>query len=166
MKITAFIIGMVLSLFGLSNCAGGKDALLEKSPPFKIENAFFQKWVAGVKGGGSGINFSITLTDIQEEVKVKEIYFRDRVSEAIQDPQNVDHYSAHFLDEINKYVIMDGNSIKEAANTLPEKIPFTLNPNDAVIGYLHRGELKYFKIENLEEKPILAYPSNNPNGID
>ena len=75
--------------------------------------------MAGVKGSGSGINFSITLTDIQEEVKVKEIYFRDRVSEAIQDPQNVDHYSAHFWMKSIKMSSWMAIQLREAA-----KYPF------------------------------------------
>ena len=40
MKITAFIIGMVLSLLDSLIVLEEKMRFLEKSPPFKIENAF------------------------------------------------------------------------------------------------------------------------------
>lgn len=164
-KITYFILFSCVSL-GNYSCAGGKDVLFEKEPPFKVKAAFFQTWVAGIEGGGSGINVSIILGEIFEEIEVKEIYYQDKVTKAVQDTQNIDKYTGFFVNEINRDIVMDVNAKKEAANTPPEKSLFTLSKNEAVLSYLHNGEYEYYKISDLEEKPIIAYPGASPNGID
>lgn len=164
MKKVAYII-----LFGsitllLSNCAGGKEVLFVKEPPFKVQTAFFQNWVAGTEAGGSGTNVSIMLGTIMEEIEVKEIYYLDDVVKAVRDAQNLDKYTGYFVNELERDFIMDENAIKEATNTPPEKSPFTLTKNEAVISYMHDGEMEYYKISNLEEKPMIAYPGMAPKG--
>jgi hypothetical protein len=164
MKKIAFYILFSCIALNFSNCAGGKDVLFEREPPFEVKGAFFQNWVAGIKGGGSGTNVSILLGSIIEEIAVKEIYYMDQVTKAVQDPQNIDKYTGFFKSEINRDVIMDENAVKESMNTPPSKSPFTLSKNEAVISYLHNGEIEYYKISNLEEKPMIAYPGSSPNG--
>jgi hypothetical protein len=58
---------------------------------------------------------------------------------------------------------MDHDALKEAVNTPPVKIPFTLKEDDAVLSYIENNELKFFKISALPEKPLIAYPSSNRN---
>lgn len=164
MQKIACIILFSCAAISFSNCAGGKDVLFVKEPPFKVKAAFFQNWVAGVKGGGSGTNVSIILSSILEEIDVKEIYYTDQVANAIQDPQNIDKYTGFFKNELNREVIMEEDTIKEAVNIPPVKSPFSLSKNEAVISYLHDGELEYYKIVNVEEKPIIAYPGSFPDG--
>lgn len=160
------ILGLSIFVMGISSCAGGKDYLLEQNPPFVIKQSYFQKWVAGVQGGGSGINVNIVLENIKEDIVVKEIYFRDAVLKANQHPQNIDMYSANFLTENNSDIIMSGDTLNEAQNTPPQVSPFNLGENEAVISYTLNGEMYYYKISNLQEKPLIAYPSTRPNGID
>jgi len=55
------IIRILLPILFLSfsNCAGlrvSKSDMFEKKPPFTVKEAYFQKWVAGIKEGGSGIS--------------------------------------------------------------------------------------------------------------
>lgn len=151
-------------MMGISSCAGGKDYMLEQNPPFTVTSAYFQKWVAGIKEGGSGTKVHITIKNIKEDISVNEIFFRDRFLNANRHPQNIDSYSADFKDEARQDVIMDGNAVKESQNTPPEKSPFNLGNNEAIISYTIKGEMHYYKISNLEEKPLIAYPSSNPNG--
>lgn len=164
MQKIAYIILFSCAVISFSNCASGKDVLFVKEPPFKVKAAFFQNWVAGVKEGGSGTNVSIILGSISEEIDVREIYYKEKVANAIQDPQNIDKYTGFFTNELNRDVIMDEDTMNEAANTPPVKSPFSLSKNEAVISYLHDGEMEYFKILNVEEKPMIAYPGTSPNG--
>lgn len=161
---TIILIGFVC--YNFSNCAGGKDILLEKEPPFKVKAAFYQNWVAGTKEGGSGTHVSIILGAISEEIKVKEIFYLDKVAEAVQDRQNIDKYTGFFTNDLKEDVIMDINVIKESTNLPKEKSLFNLKKNEAIISYFHQEEINYFRIENLEEKPLIAYPGTRPNGID
>ena len=158
------ILGLSIFVIGISGCAGGKDYLLEQNPPFTVSTAYFQKWVAGIKEGGLGTKVHITIENIKEEISVKEIFFGDRILSAHRHPQNIDSYSADFKDEARQDIVMDGDAIKESQNTPPEKSPFSLEKNEAILSYTIKGEMHYYKISNLEEKPLIAYPSSNPNG--
>lgn len=158
----------LLTLLTFSNCGSGKTDIssfaFEQYPPFKVEAASYQQWVAGTPEGGSGVNVFINFSKIQEGVVFKEIYFRDKKTEVITSPTVRVQYVGYFKKEAKRDVIMDSNPLQEAANTPPNKIPFQLNDNDAVISYKFNGEIAYFKIENLEQKEMLAYPASNPNG--
>ncbi|MEZ4875696.1 MAG: hypothetical protein R2793_09685 [Flavobacteriaceae bacterium] len=166
MKYLYHILSISLFLTSFSNCAGGKGYVLDQDPPFTVASAFFQNWVAGVQGGGAGTKVSITLESLDERVLIKEIYYGEGVSETQKDPQNQNKYTANFLSQNNRDVIMDDSPTKESANTPPLKSPFNLERNEAVISYLQNGKMNYFKISNLEEKPVIAYPSVNSKGMN
>ncbi|MAO07424.1 MAG: hypothetical protein CL596_01790 [Alteromonas sp.] len=148
------------------NCAGGKDFQLEKNPPSQIRQAYFQKWIAGVQGGGSGTNVHFVIELEEQEATLEALYFQNEKAALRENPNKKGSYTANFLNESNRDVIMDESPVKESQNTPPEKIPFDLLKNEAVISYTIKGQTAYYKVENLEEKPLLAYPSTNPNGID
>lgn len=158
------ILGFIGFALGLTGCAGAKEYTFEQNPPFSIKEAYFQKWVAGIKEGGSGTNVSILLSDINEEVLIKDIFFGDKIAKANQSAQNVDLYTANFLNEKNRDLIMSGDTTQEAKNKVPQISPFSLSEKEAVISYSLKDETYYYKISNLDEKPLIAYPSSNPNG--
>jgi len=164
MKNLLKIFGLSILVMGISSCAGGKDYSLEQNPPFEIESAYFQKWMAGVRGGGSGTKVFITLSETDSEISFVEIHYRNTFLTATKHHQKLNTFYADFLNEGSQDVIMDGETVKESQNIPPPKSPFNLDDNEAVIGYKMNGEMKYYKISNLEEKPIIAYPSTNPNG--
>ncbi len=136
-------------------------------PPFEVQNAYFQKWVAGVQAGGSGVNVYLTIENIAESVEIQHVYFRNNIERTRNSEQDPDQYIAYFKDRPKKDVIMDGEVIKEAQNTPPqEDFPFNLKDNEAVISFLHKDEVKYLKLSEIEEKPMIAYPQGNPKGIE
>ena len=61
---------------------------------------------------------------------------------------------------------MDSNPEKEAQNTPPNPFPFNLKENEAVIRYKVNEDTKFFKVSEIAQRPTIAYPSANPNGID
>ncbi len=159
-KITAIII---LALF-TSDCAGGKEMQFEKDPPFQIASAYTQQWVAGVQGGGSGTHIHITLENVVDGVIMKNVYYSNKVETLIQDSNKPAHYYANVKDNLNRDIIMDADPSKEAKNTPPQKLPFELGADEIAISYMVEGLLKYYKISQVEVKPMLAYPTtNNPN---
>ncbi|MBX2828977.1 MAG: hypothetical protein KTR22_12500 [Flavobacteriaceae bacterium] len=162
------LLGLVACLMAFSNCAGGKDTMysLEQEPPFKIAGSYFQKWVAGVEQGGSGVNVYITIKDISEDIEIRNVYFRNKVGKAKVNPSNPDKFVAYFKKEMNRDIIMDSDPAKEAKNTPSDEFPFDLDDDEAVISYFQNDTEKYFKISEIEEKPMIAYPSTNPNGIE
>ncbi|NND63679.1 MAG: hypothetical protein HKN48_10875, partial [Flavobacteriaceae bacterium] len=120
-----------------------------------------------VQAGGSGTNVYLTIENIGEGIEIQHVYFRNYIQKAKNTEQNPDQFIAYFKDAPKRDVIMDGEVIKEAQNTPPQGLfPFKLKDNEAVISYLQKDEMKYFKISEIEEKPIIAYPESNKGGIE
>lgn len=158
--------GMALYfIFILFSCAGGKEVLFEQDPPFKVKKATSQNWIGGVQGGGSGTIITVFLGQIHEDMKIQELFFGEEVAKAEQDRFNIDKYVARFDKKTNRDVIMLEETKEEAQNVPPSKSPFSLEKNEVVISYMHNGELKFYKYNEVEEKPLIAYPGANPNGI-
>lgn len=154
-----------LLLLSFSNCGSGKtgDYSLTKNPPFSIEDSFYQKWVAGVQGGGSGIDVHLTFINLDEGVTIDSVYFRNKIAQARQVSQDPIKYIGNFKTNLNREVIMDIDAKKEAKNTPPYKTPFQLEDNAAVISYSINGITQYYKVSNLREKEMLAYPQSKPS---
>ncbi|MFT6127257.1 MAG: hypothetical protein ACJAVA_001744 [Flavobacteriaceae bacterium] len=158
------LIGISFIILSFSNCGSSKsmdsEYKLVEVPPFVISKIFSQKWAAGAQEGGSGTNIQITFENLNEEVEIKNIYFRDQITKA---NGSKNEYTGAINNKLRDGIIMDSDPVKEANNTPPIKFPFQLSYNDVVISYMNNGNLAYFKIENIEEKPMLAYPQGNPN---
>lgn len=146
----------------LLGCAGGKNndqvVPLEENPPFSIQSAYYQPWVAGVKNGGKGMHLGVVLADFTEEVQLGDLFFRERVVRVRQDPDNIDLFTGSFKEQKQRDVIMDGDVVKEAQNTPPVSFPFDLDDDEMVLSYSFRGESFFVLIDEVEKRPLLAYP--------
>jgi hypothetical protein len=166
-KMSLGLIGISIILFSFSGCGNAKlsdtQSTFVENPPFTLGDVFYQDWVAGIKDGGSGTHVHITFASYTEDVVVKDIYFRDKLVKAQNSPQYRNQYIGYFMNNQNQDMIMNADAIKEAQNTPPKKSPFTLNDSDAVVSYVHKGSVQYYKISNMKQKPMLAYPQSNPN---
>ena len=155
-----------LVIIGFSNCGGAqpsqRNLTFEKNPPFKIKEVYYQKWVAGTKEGGSGMNVHLDFETIQPNVVIKNIYFQNNILEVKNSGITPMSYIAHLAVDSQNDIVMDIDPMKEAKNTPSKAFPFELKENEAVIEYVVAGEKKYFKIDDLAEKREIAYPQANP----
>lgn len=160
------LIGISFIILSFSNCGSSKsmdsEYKLVEVPPFVISKVFSQKWTAGTQEGGSGTNVQITFESLNEDIEIKNIYFRDHITKA-NPSGSKNKYAGAINNKLKGGVIMDSDIVQEANNTPPIKFPFQLAYNDVVISYMNNGTLAYFKLENIDEKPMLAYPQGNPN---
>ena len=167
MKSISLLIALPMFLFGLSNCGGAqvKSEMKDfaQNPPFKIVEAYFQKWVAGVEEGGSGTNVHLVFSDVDTDVVIQNIYFRNQKLEAKNNVNEPQHYVGYINNDTKKDVIMDSDAMKEAQNTPSKIIPFQLENNEAVVEYWFGGKRNYFKITKLSQKDMIPYPQSNPN---
>ncbi len=159
-----FSIGCLLFLT-MSQCSAVKGL---SDPDFIGEGSYYQTWVAGVQGGGSGLNFYLDIQDIPEAITLIDIYFKDK-KEAIIVHNGV--YSASFLTDQNSQpdVIMHSDPLEEAVNTPPTPkavFPFELSSEEAGISYKDKGVLRYAKISRVENKGHIALPSAPPSTFD
>jgi len=157
-----FALVLITVLF--LSCGGSKsnneNVKIVENPSFSIFKIYSQKWVAGIQGGGSGTNLYVSIKNISEGVEIKEFYFGNKITEAKITSEN--NYVGYFINKTNRDVIMDGNATNEAANIPPQKSLFQLAKNEAVISYSKKGKIYYYRISNIEEKEMLAYPQSNP----
>lgn len=165
-RIFLSFLGVSFILLGFSNCGGSKTNKsmysLDQEPPFEIIEVYSQDWIAGIKGGGSGTILFVTFSEINKKAKIERIFFRNKIVKAQQDPNLSLLYLGYFKNEINNDIIMDIDPVKEAQNTPPEKFPFNLTENEAVISYFYEGSIHFYKVFNIIEKEVIAYPGTKP----
>ncbi|OED34941.1 hypothetical protein AB832_06655 [Flavobacteriaceae bacterium (ex Bugula neritina AB1)] len=153
-------ISMVGILAIFTQCATSQK--VDKAAPVSFKSPYFQKWVAGVQGGGSGFNVYLPLSS-ETDIELNEIYFRGKKVELLlrsDKPVYVGRYTDP--NSVKRDKIMSSDPKEEFKNQVPvieEKIPFELKGNECIIGYTKEGKKGYFKLDTLKEKEILAYPS-------
>lgn len=167
LKTIVALLTVPLLLLSFSNCGGAQEVKDNKTfvqnPPFKIVEAYYQNWVAGIKDGGSGTNIHITFSEINSDVVIQNIYFRNHILEAKGNINEPKHFVGYLKNETQRDIVMDADPMKEAQNTLSKAFPFQLEENQAVVEYWFGGKKNYFKIENLSQKEMIPYPQTNPN---
>lgn len=155
------LIGAGILLF--SNCSSAQK--METKLPLSLGEVYAQKWIAGVKGGGSGVNVFIKILNNPNNIELDSIFFQGKSSKLflINETQAI----GRFKSDINqqKDVIMSNEPYAEYGNQvkkIPNKPKFELKENECVISYIENVQTKYFKIENIRKKELLAYPSAPP----
>ena len=117
----------------------------------------YETWVAGVRGGGSGINFYVDLkTELSEEIELKKVIFRGY--EAPFDKQDNLHFIARIKTEGNqqKFDGDDSQILTSPKNAL------VLAENEAILIFLKNGKEIRQTIKEVKQKPMLLYPSVKP----
>ena len=167
LKTILALLTVPMLLLSFSNCGGAQETNSNKSfvqnPPFKIAEAYYQDWVAGVQDGGSGTNVHIIFEAKDADVVIQNIYFRNRILEAKGNINEPKQFVGYLKNEAQRDVIMDADPLEEAQNTPPKTFPFQLENNQAVLEYWFEGKKRYFKISNLVQKEMIPYPRANPN---
>ncbi|MEZ4856918.1 MAG: hypothetical protein R2812_10640 [Gelidibacter sp.] len=167
LKITSFSLVMLTILASFSQCTSTQK--LQKSVPIAFSEVYFQRWTAGVEGGGSGINLYIELaSELPKNIQLDSVYFRGKAAKFETKPQNKLLYIGRFKTEFNpsKDLIMSNDSLNEYGNEMSvniKKLPFNLKENEGIISYKEGKNTKYYKVENIVEKRVLNYPSAATN---
>ena len=117
----------------------------------------YQTWVAGVRGGGSGINFYIDLTsELPTHIELKRLIFRGY--EVPFEKQDNLHFQAMIKTPGNQQKYEEDN----APNVTSPKNDIKLQDNEAILVFSKKGKEYQQKITNVIEKPSLEYPSAKP----
>ncbi len=157
------VLLLAFILFGFSQCSSTKK--MQTEAPTAIGKVYFQKWVAGIKGGGSGLNIYIPVGD--PSIKMDSVYFRGKSTKLTPKYEEENIFVGKFISTHNQEVdlVMNSDPKAEYGNKkiIEEvKLPFELKDSDCVISYKEGNKTKYFKIENVVEKALIAYPSAPP----
>ena len=142
-----------------------------------IKEIYSQHWVAGVRGGGSGVNVHVTFEEGSlEGVELDKCYFTCEgkgKSARLQDKRRDGLWVAYFHGEANGYdemmeerwmgrrggpigdELVPGERRREQKPV--EEIPYELGKGQAVITYKCNGEEKELRIDSVETKPMIPY---------
>ncbi|MCF7566805.1 hypothetical protein L3X37_00290 [Sabulilitoribacter arenilitoris] len=153
LKNISFILLLLVIMSSFLHCSSTKK--LQSEIPFEIGDVYYQDWVTGEKGGGSGVNLFIPIILNPNNIILDSIYFRGEQSKL--EMTNKTLYVGRFQDDSNEKedIIMSNEPFAEYGNKVPEfpkKIPFKLKANACVISYKQGIKIKYFKIEGLTKK--------------
>lgn len=126
-----------------------KSMVFEKYPPFVITEARFQQVQTQVPQNPE-FKLFIAFDDLDSDVEIQAVYFRDRVATLKNSPNRPNFYTAEISDR-KPEIVMHRNPIQETANTFPAQSEFQLKENEAVLRYQYKNELFYFNIRNMIE---------------
>lgn len=154
---------LALIVVSLSHCSSAQK--LQKEAPIQVKQAYYQSWVAGIQGGGSGINLFIEFeAHPKTKIQFDSIYFKGRASKIEIKPDNVNLLIGRFSSSSNQKqdIVMSNEAYGEYGNKPPVKknaIPFELMDGQCVISYKEKNKIKYFKVDGIKQKQTLYYPS-------
>lgn len=144
---------LLLLLFSITmiSCSSQKKALQENL------QASYETWVAGVRGGGSGINFYVDLkTPLSKEIELKKVIFRGH--EVRFEKMDDLHFMARIKTEGNQQKF-DGDATSKSTSP---KTQNKLHPEEALLLFVKSGKEIKIKIKKVTERPMLEYPSAKP----
>jgi hypothetical protein len=146
----------------LVSCSSQKEVSTQL--PYEIESVYFQQWIGGQELSGSGVNFHLTFKNaLPQNTTLEKLYFQDKEC-VFERESNVKYVAKIYSKPQNQDLILDGDSQKEYGNKAPEitQPKFELQPNEAILEFRIGTEVRYYKIVDLKEKELIAYPSTRP----
>lgn len=150
------LITLFLSISMLS-CGSTKSDVLKLDEQTQIKEIYSQNWVAGVRGGGAGINVFVNLnTPFEEGTVLEKIQFK--TYEANFEKTDELRYVARINTGQNK---LKGNNVEvtDSEDAIPNDSQINLKENQAILFFKKEGKEFSKIIENVEEREMIAYPS-------
>lgn len=154
LKKAVYAIIFTCTLSSFFQCASPKVATtnFEKQTPFTVKSVVFQEWYAGIKVGGTGINLFFPVYNVNDNVILKEVYFRNLKGKLVK---NGNKYTSVLKNPSRRYTFHKAEK--------PADYPFDLKDDECVISYSENGQIKYHKIVVLNEVAGTYYENGPPS---
>lgn len=131
------------------------------SQDFPISEIYYQSWVAGIRGGGSGINVHLTFKEkLPSNVLLKSMQLLHYTTFEIDIMEN-SQYIGRIKTERNQ-LNLDENPVDEYGNEVPVKKDNSLKEGQVLLTFEKDGKEFTRLIENVKQVEMLAYPSAKP----
>lgn len=148
---------IVAMIFIILNQGCAKKLPPQQSLPFTIDAVYYQTWVGGIEGAGSGYNLFLKTTEpLPENVVLTAVYFNNKQAVWEQNKQESLLFVAHLKNDLRprESFILHKDVTQEYGNEMPKKQPqYELAANEAMIFYTVDGQEKVTKISGISEKP-------------
>ncbi len=148
MKMKKYLCSILIVSQFVVGCSVKKN--LEISAPFKLGAPFGQKWVIEANPMKSGYDVIIPILSLDEDDAVlHNLYHQDQMAPVEIEMREIGMVAVARFDTNGKF------------KTEPDKetFPFQLNETEGVLSYLQKKRVRYIKVNGIQKKPIISYPS-------
>jgi len=153
MKTKSLSLLILFSIF--SHCKVFDPLTLQKTPPFTLsQTPYYQAWISGMFGGGSGINVFIPIEE-PKHFRLDSLHFREQKVKAVY--QNKSIFACFKTTDNQNKDILEG--IDNSLLSTVDRSPFSLKHDACILSYQINNKRYYYKIEDLQQKPSIGYPS-------
>ena len=146
-----FIVITFLSIIITSCHSNANIKSISNSNLNLISPAYFEKWIAGVEGGGSGFNVFLPIKK-SSFINFDSIHFRGQRVKALH-RNNMVFGRFKSINNNQSEDIIIGNTDHEKNNS-----HFSLLDNSCVLSYRIQNKRMYIEFKNLDYKPSKPYP--------
>ena len=146
-----FIVIIFLSILITSCHSNANIKSISNSNLNLTSPAYFEKWIAGVEGGGSGFNVFLPIKK-SSFINFDSIHFRGQRVKALH-RNNMVFGRFKSINYNHSEDIIIGNTDHEKNNS-----HFSLLDNSCVLSYRIQNKRMYYEFKNLEYKPLKPYP--------
>nr|WP_294934605.1 hypothetical protein [uncultured Flavobacterium sp.] len=122
-----------------------------------IKYVYFEDWISGVRGGGSGTHFFIEFKEpLSPEISLSQLYFRGKQAKviAVSDLRYVANFTNRETNSEDT-VLSDSDADKM---TLFIEPPFPIEDGEALLEYFDNQQINYYRIAKIEERELVFYP--------
>ena len=150
-QIHIFRLFLLVCLLGCSN-----QFKIEKNSSLTVKEFYYQEWVSGLKGGGSGYNIFLLLdkNSMNSDFQIQGLYFREKYCKLKSQGDN--KYQGFIKTSKNIIPNISDNPVPVDKSEY-EKIPFSIEKNIAVVSFTENGKQKYVKLK-LKKKQNQYFP--------
>lgn len=151
------LISLFLSISMLS-CGSSKSDVLKLDEQTQIKEIYSQYWVAGVRGGGAGIDIYVNLnTPFDDGLVLEKIQFK--TYEVPFDKTSDLSYVARINTGQNQLKVINVEVTDAEEETVTDKPKINLKEKQAILFFRKDGKEYSKTIENVEEREMIPYPS-------
>lgn len=140
-----------------SKCSDAKK--MDKKAPSIIGEAYVESWTSEDASADSGYILYIPMhSEENKDILLDSVYFRNQIVKLDRKSEGSNTlYMGTFknLSKSNGDIIMSSNPLEEMANKpprIPTQIPFKIQDTECIVSYKYKGDIRYFKLENIQEK--------------
>ncbi|WP_405378606.1 hypothetical protein [Nonlabens sp. Asnod3-A02] len=150
----------------LSSCSSQKINETMMASDFQTGlEPYYQSWSGGAPGSSSGVSLYFPAS-ILEGNQFLAVYFRGMEKKIASFTSNNKKMLVTRFDSPQRDREMSLDPKKEYGNESPslENLPFQLNNDQAIVAFLKNGKTIYVKLDGIDQKETIAYPSAPPQG--
>lgn len=157
MKTLYLFSTLIMMSLSASKCSDAKK--MDKKAPSIIGEVYVESWTSEDESGDSGYNLYIPMnTQETQDILLDSVYFRNQIVKLDRKTEDANIlYVGAFKNfkKSNDDMVMSSNPLDEMANKPPriqKRIPFEIEDSEGIVSYKYKGDIRYFKIENIKER--------------